>query len=313
MVQIVRRLSKFPAGIKMFRNGTWLLWCMAIPCVLHIILFSYVPLFGWVWAFFKYKPGVTLERAQFLGISNFVKLFTDKNMLPFLRNTFIFAGLGLLTSPLPVIFAIFVSEFRSPRFQKCIQTVTTFPNFISWIIIYSLALSLFSVDDGLLNKILLDLGLIDERLNLLIEKNLVWFIQTGFGIWKGLGFSSIVYFAAIAGIDTELFDAASVDGAGRFQKIWYIKVPGTLPTFIVLFILSIGNILNTNFEQLYAFYNTLVDSTITTIDLYVYKIGMERGDYSMSTAVSISKTVVSIGLLTLANLLAKKVRGESIL
>ena len=296
-----------------YKNGSWILWCMAIPCVIFFIMFSYVPLFGWLYAFFDYKPAVSLFQCDFVGLKYFKRLFAEPEVWTALRNTLALSFLGMLTSPLSVIFAILLTEFKSLKFQKTIQTVTTFPNFISWIIIYSIALIFFSVDDGALNKVLLSLGWIDQPTNLLANKDAVWPLQTILGIWKGLGFGSIVYFAAISGIDGELYDAASVDGAGRFQKIWHIKVPGVMPTFVVLFLLGIGGILNSGFEQLYVFYNPAVHETIQTLDLYVYKIGIERNSYSFSTAIGITKTLVSLVLLTFANWTAKKVRGNAIL
>jgi ABC-type polysaccharide transport system, permease component len=234
-------------------------------------------------------------------------------MLPSLRNTLMFSFLGLLTSPIPAIFAIIMSEMKSRAYQKVIQTVTTFPNFISWIVVYAFSLIIFSVDDGILNKVFLNIGLIDKPLNLLIDANITWYLQTSFGLWKGLGFSAIIYFAAIAGIDQELYDAASVDGAGRFRKIWHIKIPGIAPTFIVMFLLGIGSILSSSFDQLYVFRNARVNETIQTIDLYVYKIGIENGNYSFATAVGIIKTFISLLLLSGANLMAKRVMGRSII
>jgi len=304
-------IKKF--AVREYKNGNWILWCMAIPCIIHLIMFSYVPLFGWLYAFFDYKPAVDLFHCDFVGLKYFRRLFAEREVWTALRNTLAFSFLGILTSPLSVVFAVILTEFKSSKFQKTIQTVTTFPNFISWIIIYAIALVFFSVDDGALNKLLFSLGLIEQPTNLLADKDAVWVLQTLLSMWKGLGFSSIVYFAAISGIDSELYDAAAVDGAGRFQKIWHIKIPGVMPTFVVLFLLGIGGILNSGFEQLYAFYNPAVHETIQTLDLYVYKIGVERNSYSFSTAIGIMKTLVSLILLTFANWTAKKVRGSGIL
>jgi ABC-type polysaccharide transport system, permease component len=286
---------------------------MALPCIVFIILFSYIPLFGWSYAFIKYKPTLSIFESELVGLKNFIKIFTDMEMLPSLRNTLMFSFLGLLTSPIPAIFAIIMSEMKSRAYQKVIQTVTTFPNFISWIVVYAFSLIIFSVDDGILNKVFLNIGLIDKPLNLLIDANITWYLQTSFGLWKGLGFSAIIYFAAIAGIDQELYDAASVDGAGRFRKIWHIKIPGIAPTFIVMFLLGIGSILSSSFDQLYVFRNARVNETIQTIDLYVYKIGIENGNYSFATAVGIIKTFISLLLLSGANLMAKRVMGRSII
>jgi putative aldouronate transport system permease protein len=294
-------------------SNSRVLLMMAIPCVILLIAFSYVPIFGWVYAFFKYQPGTSLFKSQFVGLTNFVKLFQSAEILPVIRNTLVFSFLGLALSPLPMIMAIVMSEFKWPRFQKFIQITTTFPNFISMVIVYSFCMSLFSVDDGIVNNLLMKLGLIHERFNILAQENAVYAFQTALGLWIGLGFGAIVYYAAIAGIDTELYDAAAVDGANFLQRMWHIKVPGLLPTYLVLFLLSIGSMLSNGFEQYYIFYNSLVHNRIQVLDLYVYKIGMERGNYSFSTAIGITKTAISVILLFTANFISKKAVGRSIL
>jgi putative aldouronate transport system permease protein len=274
-----------------------------------------VPIFGWAYAFFRYRPGTPLFKSEFVGLANFVRMFSGANVeiLTVLKNTLVFSFLGLLLSPLPMIFAIVMSEFKWPRFQKAIQVTITFPNFISMIIIYSFCMVLFSVDDGIINNLFLKLGIIHERHNFLADESIVYFFQTFLTVWKNVGFTTIIYFAAIAGIDPELYDAAAVDGANVFQRMWHIKVPGLLPTFLVLLLLSIGSMLNNGFEQFYVFYNASVHNKIQVLDLYVYKIGIERGNYSLSTAVGIFKTFVSVVLLFSANFISKKAAGRAIL
>jgi putative aldouronate transport system permease protein len=288
---------------------------MALPCVILLFAFQFVPIFGWVYAFFRYKPGTPLFKSEFVGLANFLRMFSGANVeiLTVLKNTLVFSFLGLLLSPLPMIFAIVMSEFKWPRFQKLIQVTITLPNFISMIIIYSFCMVLFSVDDGIINNLFLGIGLISERHNFLADEKIVYFFQTFLTIWKNVGFTTVIYFAAIAGIDPELYDAAAVDGANFFQRMRHIKVPGLLPTFLVLLLLSIGNMLNNGFEQYYVFYNANVHNKIQVLDLYVYKIGMERGNYSLSTAVGIFKTFVSVILLFSANFISKKIAGRAIL
>ena len=288
---------------------------MALPCIALLLAFQFVPIFGWAYAFFRYKPGTPLFKSEFVGLANFIRVFTGANaeILTVLKNTLVFSFLGLLLSPLPMIFAIVMSEFKWRRFQKLIQVTITFPNFISMIIIYSFCMVLFSVDDGIINGLFLKVGLINERHNFLADESIVYFLQTFLTVWKNIGFTTIIYFAAIAGIDPELYDAAAVDGANVFQRMWHIKVPGLMPTFLVLLLLSIGNMLNNGFEQFYVFYNASVHNKIQVLDLYVYKIGMERGNYSLSTAVGIFKTFISVILLFSANFISKKIAGRSIL
>ena len=300
-------------AIELFGMGRWVLWAMAVPCVVFVVMFSIVPLFGWAYAFIKYQPGNTFFNSEFVGLYYFRKIFTDSELILALRNTLMFSLLSYAASPLPMVFAIALSEVKSESYRKLVQSVTTFPNFISWIIIYAISLVAFSVDDGFVNKFLSNFNLIEKPLNLLADKNAVWILQTCLGLWKGLGFGAIIYFAAITSIDPELLDAASIDGAGRFRRIWHIKVPFLLPTFLILFLLGIGNLLSTNFEQLYTFYNPIVHYTIQTIDLYTYKIGIEQGNYSLSTAVGISRTFISVILLFSANALSRKLSGRVII
>jgi putative aldouronate transport system permease protein len=303
--QIIRkRRSKYNLSLTM----------IAVPFLIFIFIFSYVPLFGWIIAFFDYKPGMKFHQMTFIGLKYFKMAFSEGSQLPLvLRNTFAMSLLGLFTSPLAVIFAIFLSEIRSIKFKKFIQTTTTLPNFISWVIVYGIAYSFFSIDSGFVNVVLSRLNLIDTPYNFLGNADIAWYFQTALGIWKGLGFGAIVYIAAIAGIDTELFDAAKVDGAGRFRAIWHITVPGVMPTFFVMLLLSISNMLNNGFDQYYVFYNAMVAERLNVLDYYLYRIGLYIGNFSYSTAMGMFKTCMSITLLFGANWFAKKVRGESII
>jgi len=293
-------------------SGRLTLIAMAIPCVIALILFCYLPLLGWSIAFFHYKPGLSLFGSGFAGLDYFRMALDDPELLPVLRNTLAMSFLGLLVSPLAVIFAIFLLELRSKKLQKFIQTTTTLPNFISWVLVYAVAYFMLSSGDGMINKLLLRLNLIEQPLNPLANPEIVWVLQTAISVWKTLGFSAVVYIAAIVGIDQEQYDAASVDGAGRFARIWHITVPGLLPTFITLLLLSIGSLLSNGFEQYYLFNNGLVQSHIQVLDLYVYRIGISQNNFPMSTAIGMAKTLVSIILLMTANQLSKRLRGQSI-
>jgi len=286
-------------------HGKWILMAMATPSLLFLLLFSYLPLLGWLLAFFDYKPGYDFLKLHFAGLKYFVLAFSDGELLKILRNTLVMSGLNLLFSPLPMVFAIFLTEIRFKWVKKVIQTTTTLPNFISWVLVFALAYVMVNVNDGLLNKLVQGLGLSKGPLDVLGNESIVWYFQTALGIWKGLGFSAIVYVAAITGIDPEQIDAASVDGAGRFRRIWHVVMPGLLPTYFVLLLLGIGNLLNNGFEQYYLFYNGLVADKIEVLDYYVYRMGIFLGNYPISTAIGMTKTLVSILLLTIANRSAK--------
>ena len=283
----------------------------AIPFMIIVLLFNYVPIFGWIYAFFDYVPGVKLKDSEFVGLEYFKLIFTDTNVWRSLGNTFIFAILGILFSPLPMFFAILLNEVKNGPVRKIVQTFTTLPNFISWVIIFSLAFTLFS-SDGLITTLLLKIGIGTEGQNLLGDGNAVYIFQSLLGLWKGLGWSSIIYLAAIAGIDQEQYEAARVDGAGYFRCALHITMPAMIGTFVVLFILNIGNFLNTGYEQYLLFKNSLTADNIEVLDLYAYRIGLENMDYSYGVAISIIKSVVSVVLVTFANLVAKKMRGSAV-
>lgn len=286
---------------------------LAMPFVIFVFVFSYVPLAGWICAFFDYKPGFSFSEMEFVGFKYFVYMFkTWRQTKTVLTNTLVLSFLGLLCSPLPAIFAIMLSEVKSKWFKKIVQTTTTLPNFISWIIVYGLAFSLLSAD-GMVNTLLRNMGIIESSIDFLGDPNKSWILMTLLGIWKSLGWNAIIYLAAIAGIDQELYDAASVDGANRWQKIRHITIPGLSSTYFVLLLLSISNLLSNGMDQYFAFNNPLVADKLRVLDLYIYQMGVLGRQYSFSIAMGIWKTVIGILLLMSANQLSKKVRGASLI
>lgn len=289
------------------------LFLLVLPCILFIFIFKYLPLWGWSYAFFQYKPGRALADCDFVGMKNFTVLFGNqvmlKNLLRVIRNTLGIQFLNYLLLPVPMFFAIFLSEVKSVRFQKVVQTLTTLPHFISWIIMFSLATSLFG-NSGLVNALLAKAGA--EPINILTTNENVWLIQALLGLWKSLGWSAIIYFAAIAGLDQEVYEAAMVDGASRWQKIRYITIPLLTPTFFVLLIMGIGNFLNSGIDQFLAFGNAMNKEFIEVLDLYVYNLGIGSGQISFSVAVGMMKSVIAIILFSAANLVSKKIRGSSV-
>lgn len=292
------------------------LFLMALPFLILAFLFSYLPLYGWIYAFYDYRPGIPLSASEYMGLDWFTSMISNdvqrQEVIRVLRNTFAISSLNILTSIFPVIFAIFLTELRSTRFKKIVQTLTTLPNFISWVLVYSFAFMLFSVNNGFLNNFLMDLGLISQPLNLLASDNHTWLTMTLWSIWKGLGWGAIMYIAAITGIDQEVYEAARVDGAGRFRIMWHVTVPGIMPTFFVLLLLSIGNFINNGMEQFYVFQNPMNTNHIEVLDLYVYNIGMTGSNFGFATAVSLLKSLVSLFLLFVANGMSRIIRKESI-
>lgn len=296
------------------RKPFFRLLLMALPFMILIIVFNYIPLMGWIYAFFDYKPGLKLYQSHFVGMKYFLlALSGGSELLTVLRNTLVLSFLNILTSPLPVIFAILLSETPRRRFRKFVQTVTTLPNFISWVLVFMLSFTFFSVDDGFVNNILLKLKIVEIPINFLAIEGLVWPFQTAINVWKTLGWSAIIYLAAITSIDQELYDAAKVDGTGRFRSILHITIPGIMPTFTVILLLQVGNMLTNGFDQYFVFYNPMVHNSIQVLDLYLYRMGIVLYDYSYSTALGMFKTIVSVILLFFVNFVSKKVRGDSII
>jgi putative aldouronate transport system permease protein len=290
---------------------------MALPFLAIVFIFSYLPLSGWIYAFYDYRPGIPLSRSEFTGLQWFTAMFSNEiqraEMARVMRNTIGISSLGILASVLPVIFAILLAEVRHTWFKKTVQTLTTLPNFISWVLVYSFAFMLFSVDNGFLNNFLLGMGWIEQPTNILASSEHIWLKMTLWSTWKGLGWGAIMYIAAITGIDQELYEAAKVDGAGRFRLIWHVTVPGIMPTFFVLLVLSIANFINNGMEQYFVFANAMNIKDIEVLDLYVYNIGITGRNFGFATAVSIMKSFVSLFLLFVANGMSKAVRGETII
>lgn len=296
------------------------LFLMMLPFLVAVFLFSYLPLYGWSYAFFNYEFGKPMSEQEFVGLKWFTELVTNQghrdNIIRVMKNTFGMSGLGLLTSWMPMVFAIFLNEVGNVKFRKFVQIFTTLPNFISWALVFSFAMAMFAMDTGIFSKFMLGIGAIDQPVAWLNSGEHIWLKMWAWGTWKGLGWGAIMYLAAIAGIDQELYEAAQVDGAGRWAKIRYITLPGLLPTFFVLLMLNISNILNNGMDQYLAFQNTFNKNTIEVLDLYVYNISIASGGtalYSFATAIGILKTVVSVTLLFSANFVSKKLRGESIM
>ena len=291
------------------------LFLYVMPGIAILFLFHYAPLWGWIFAFFQYKPGIPLMRSKFVGWENFYALFGNpvmrRNLFMALENTFGIHLLGYLFTPLPMLFAVFLSEIRSKRYQKFTQTITTLPHFISWVIVFSLATTLFSTN-GLVNNILMELGSVEKPIPFLTTDKHVWITQVLWQQWKETGWHAIVYFASIAGIDIQLYEAAMVDGAGRMRRIWNITLPQLIPTYFVLLIMSIGNFLNTGVDQFLVFGNSLNKEFIQVLDLYVYNLGIGSGQISYSIAVGMMKSVVALVLFSIANIASKKIRGESV-
>lgn len=317
-IVIMTKLPKVTADMKYELESKYKLFLMFLPFAFLAFLFCYLPLYGWRYAFFDYKSGGTLSMDNFVGMKWFTYLFENKatrnDLITVLRNTLGISGLNIITQWLPMIFAVFLCEVRNMKFRRFVQAFTTIPNFISWVLVYAVALSIFSTD-GFINTFAKEVGLVaqDAKMpNYLMGDNHTWLKMWGWGTWKGVGWSAIIYIAGISGIDQSLYEAATVDGAGRFQKMWHITLPGLLPTFFVLLLMAISGMLNNGLDQYLVFANAENRDHIRVLDLYVYQVGINNGSLPLATVVGMFKSVISVILLFSANALSKALRGESI-
>ncbi|NMM92862.1 ABC transporter permease [Bifidobacterium oedipodis] len=299
-----------------FLAHRWRLVYLVLPFVLFVFVFHYLPILGWYFAFVDFQPGVAPWQMPFAGLKWFTSIISSpeqiNTIIRVMKNTLGLSFLGLLTSVFPLIFAVLLYELRSNKLRRLVQTLSTAPHFVSWVLVYSLVFAFISVDNGVVNNLLMQWGVIDTPINFLLDSNHMWLKMTVLGVWKSLGWSAIMYLAAINGIDQELYEAASIDGASRFQRAIHVTIPGLMPTFFVLILMNIANIINTGMDQYFVFSNAMNKDAIEVLDLYVYNIGISDGNFSFATVISILKTVVSLILLFTVNKASRIVRGESI-
>ncbi len=285
-----------------------------LPFLILVLLFAYYPLYGWLYAFFDYKPPHLLSESEFVGFKWFTYMIdTDikrKQIVQVLINTFAVSGLSMLFSWFPMMFAVFLNEIKCKPYKKFVQTVTTLPNFISWVLVYAIAFCVFNTT-GVVNTLLVDWGIIKTPIAFLKSADHIYFKMWLWLTWKNAGWAAIMYIAAITGIDEELIDAAKVDGANRWKTIWHITLPSILPTYLVLLFLNMANFLSNGMEQFYVFQNSFNRNYIQVLDLYVYNVAYEGGSYPLATAIGVLKSLVSIILLCVMNGISKLTRGEN--
>ena len=312
-------ISKAPAaetfGEKVARTGReivkkrWLFFLL-IPGILFFAIFKYIPIFGLKIAFQDYNQ-YDPSKSTWVGFQQFVDLFSKQSFVPVLRNTIVISLLKLILGfPIPVILALMMNEMRSLKFKKVSQTLLYLPHFISWVILSGIIMTLPDPDNGMITNFLQMIT--GQRIMVLTDSRYFVPMLIITDIYKGLGWGTIIYFAAISGIDPVLYEAASIDGAGKWKQALNITLPAIIPTIIIQFILSCGNILNAGFDQIFMLYTSHVYDVADIIDTYVYRMGIINNDYSFSTAAGMFKSVVAFVLIVIVNTIAKKTNNEGL-
>lgn len=286
----------------------WDIQLMALPALLFIFVFSYIPMYGVLMAFQDYSLFRGFLQSPWVGFKHFEMFFNAPEFWTIMRNTLVISMLKLCIGfPAPILLALMLNEIGQKYFKRLVQTISYLPHFLSWVIVSGFVTLILSTDNGSLNLLLLKLSLIDDPINFLSEPSYFWGILVATNVWKEIGFSSIVYLAAIAGINPHLYEAASVDGASRIRQIVTITIPSIMPVVIVFSILAIGNLLNAGFEDILLLAgNPVLRDVSDVLDTYVYRIGIENSRFSYATTAGLFKAVISVALLAGANYAARR-------
>jgi putative aldouronate transport system permease protein len=285
---------------------------MAIPGAIWMFIFCFIPIYGISIAFLHYNITKPMSAAPFAGFVHFIEFFSDDNFHIVMRNTLCISLLKLAIGfPLPIVFALLLNEIRNQRFKRPVQTISYLPHFLSWAVLGAMMMNWLS-KEGLVNGIAMALRLQKEPVYYLAEPNYFWGIAVASEVWKELGWNAIIYLAAISGVDQDLYESAVIDGAGRFRKMWNITLPSINGTIMLLLVLNIAYMMGSNFDQILILTNQLNLEYSNTIDLYVYRMGIQTGRFSYATAVGVFRSVVSLLLLLIANTSAKWLSGKSL-
>ncbi|WP_227793238.1 ABC transporter permease [Paenibacillus guangzhouensis] len=283
---------------------------MVWPGVILIFIFAYIPMYGVLTGFMDYNifTGARIFENKWVGLKHFQDFFNAPQFGTIMRNTIMISLLKLIIGfPAPIILALMLNEVRHRIFKRVVQSITYLPYFMSWVIIGSIVMSLLSTENGSVNMLLKGIGAIDESINFLSMKEYFWGILVSANVWKDIGFNSIIFMAAIAGVNPSLYEAAEIDGASRFKQMYLITIPTIMPIIIIFMILAMGSLLNAGFEDILILaQNPSLRPVSDVIDTYVYRAGLQNQRYAYGVAVGLFRAVISVMLLTMANYLARK-------
>ena len=294
-------------------GSQWQLVVMSVPMFLYVLFFNYIPMYFWVTAFQDFKPGLGVLKSPWVGLKNFEWLFSRADFINSIRNTLAMSVINLVFGTVSaVLLAILLNEVRNRKFKRTVQTVTYLPHFLSMVIVVGMAQNIFA-SNGTINEALMGLGLVKEPVWFLGEGKYFWWLVGVINVWKEVGWGTIIYISAMTAIDPCLYEAAAIDGAGRFQRILHVTLPGIKSTFVILLIMNIGHLMEAGFEIQYLLGNSVVMDWSETIDIFVLKYGVSKQQYGVATAAGMFKSIVAILLLLAANLTAKKLDEDTLI
>ena len=286
------------------------LYALALPGLVFLILFKYVPLMGLVIAFMNYSPFLGIMDSEWVGLEHFQRFFSNADFFMLFRNTLAINLLNLLFFfPLPIMFSLLLNEVRSEWFKRIVQSIVYLPHFLSWVIIAGICFLLLG-SEGVVNKLITAAGM--KPMNFLTNPDFFWGLLTAQSIWKEAGWGTVIFLAAIAGVDRQLYEAAIMDGASRTRQAWHITLPAIRNIIVVLLILRVGHMMDVGFEQVYLMSNGAVSKVSDVIDTYVYRLGLQQAQFSFTAAVGMFKSVIGLILVILANRLSKRFGEEGI-
>lgn len=302
---------------KRLRRINWQGLLMASCGIVFLIIFAYSPMYGILMAFKKMDYSLNimkdLQSAKWVYFDNFIKFFNDPQFSDVMVNTICYNILSIIFCfPIPIVFALLLNEIRNRKYLRVVQTVTSFPNFVSWAIYGGLVISFVSADGGIFNDIMVTLGIQDKPINYMTQPQFFWQVIMVSSTIKGTGYGSIIYLAAIAGVDPQLYESAIIDGGNRMQMAWYITIPSIMGTIIIMLLMRISNILGSSFDVFWMLQNSLNLERSEVLSTFIYKVGLTQRRYSYTTAVGLFQSFVGVMLLLPANFLAKKLTGRGL-
>jgi putative aldouronate transport system permease protein len=315
------KIAFVPTGIQKKQRFVYLLkkiwlfrylYFMLLPCLVSFIIFSYIPMGGLLLAFKEFKFNQTILESPWVGFEYFAKFFNDVQSMTLIKNTLIISSMKLfLGLPFPILLALMFNEIKNRAFKNIAQSISYLPHFMSWVIVIGLVQRTLAPDTGLLNEAITYFGG-DGSTFFMNEAKYFYQIMFGSHIWKTIGWDSIIYLAAIAGINQDMYEAAKIDGASKWAEVWHITLPSIRPTILIVFILSLGSILSAGFDQLYLLKMPGNSDLVDILDTYVIRVGLQQGQYGYATAVGMMQGVIALILVVTANRFARKVSGTSV-